>query len=121
MTGSHLPPRRLASLLVAGAATLALTLGASGALAEDGDFGQPIDFLHNVNQAPAPVNGTVWANGPKTPNGTAICTTPTQTGANVNTDCEGTNPHNETSIAVNPTTPPNIGGGPNDYQLAINP
>jgi BNR/Asp-box repeat protein len=113
--------RPLAILCVIGATTLALTVGASGALAEDGDFGQPIDFLHNVNQAPAPVNGTVWANGPKTPTGTAICTTPTQTGANVNTDCEGTNPHNETSIAVNPTNPLNILGGANDYQLAVNP
>ena len=34
--------------------------------------------------------------------------TPTQTTANVNTDCEGVNPHNETSIAVNPTNPLNI-------------
>ena len=84
--------RPLAILLVIGATTLALTVGASGALAEDGDFGQPIDFLHNVNQAPAPVNGTVWAKGPKTATGTAICTTPTQTDANVNTDCEGTEP-----------------------------
>ena len=113
--------RPLAILLVIGATTLALTVGASGALAEDGDFGQPIDFLHNVNQAPAPVNGTVWAKGPKTATGTAICTTATQTGANVNTDCEGDGPHNETSIAVNPTDPHNIIGGANDYQLGDQP
>ena len=30
-------------------------------------------------------------------------------------------PHNETSIAVNPTDPTNMIGGANDYQLAINP
>jgi hypothetical protein len=112
--------RRMA-ILLAGATTLALTLGASGALGEDNDFGQPIDFLHNVNQAPAPVTGTVWANGPRIPTGTAICTTPAQTGSNINTDCEGTNPHNETSIAVNPTNARNILGGANDYQLALNP
>jgi len=47
--------------------------------------------------------------------------------ANVNTDCDAsapngvTNPHNETSIAVNPTNPQNIIGGANDYQLGINP
>jgi hypothetical protein len=35
---------------------------------------------------------------------------------NANTDCEGSNPHNETSIAVNPTNPLNIIGGSNDYQ-----
>ena len=43
-------------------------------------------------------------------------------GANVNTDCETTlGPHNETSIAVNPTNPDNIIGGANDYQLGLNP
>jgi len=45
----------------------------------------------------------------------------------VNTDCDSTapngisNPHNETSIAVNPTDTSNILGGANDYQLGINP
>jgi hypothetical protein len=112
--------RRLASLLV-GVTTLAMTLGATGALAVSGDFGQPIDFLHNVNQAPAPVTSTAWATGPNVTTGVAICTTASQTGTNVNTDCEGTNPHNESSIAVNPKDPLNILGGLNDYQLALNP
>jgi hypothetical protein len=120
MSGFRGRTRRVA-ILLAGVTTLTLTLGASGALGEDNDFGQPIDFLHNVNQAPAPVTGTVWANGPKIPTGKAICTTPVQTGSNINTDCEGTNPHNETSIAVNPTNARNILGGANDYQLAVNP
>jgi BNR/Asp-box repeat protein len=110
--------RRFATMLVGGA-TLLVALVATGALAED--ITQPIDFLHNVNQAPAPVNGVVWANGPKTPTGTAICTTPTQLTADVNTSCEGTGPNNETSIAVNPTNPNNILGGLNDYQLSLNP
>jgi len=40
----------------------------------------------------------------------------------VNTDCErAPGPHNETSIAVNPTDHNNIIGGANDYQLALNP
>jgi hypothetical protein len=54
---------------------------------------------------------------------TAICTTGPQSGPNFNTDCETTSagPHNETSIAVNPTNPDNIIGGANDYQLAVNP
>jgi hypothetical protein len=120
MTGPLVRHRRLASLLV-GATTLALTVGTAAVVAEGGGISQPIDFLHNVVQAPAPVAGTVWASGPNVPTGTAICTTPTQTGANVNTDCEGTNPHNETSIAVNPTNPLNFVGGANDYQLSINP
>ncbi len=120
MTGPLGRYRRLASLLV-GATALALTVGTAAVVAEGGEITQPIDFLHNVVQAPAPVAGTVWANGPNVPTGTAICTTPTQLGSNVNTDCEGTNPHNETSIAVNPTNALNFVGGANDYQLSINP
>ena len=82
---------------------------------------QPVDFVHNVVNAPAPVAGTVWSNGPNVKTGTAICTTPTSTAANVNTDCEENGPHNETSIAVNPTNANNIIGGANDYQLSLNP
>jgi hypothetical protein len=37
----------------------------------------------------------------------------------VNTDCEGTSPHNETTIAINPTNPLNEIGGANDYQLSV--
>jgi hypothetical protein len=71
----------------------------------------------------APVAGAVFGSGPAVKTGTAICTTPTQTAANANTDCETTSvgPHNETSIAVNPTDPLNIIGGANDYQLGLNP
>jgi hypothetical protein len=82
---------------------------------------QPLDFTHNGVDAPAPVPGTVWSNGPKVKTGTAICTTPMSTAANVNTDCEENGPHNETSIAVNPTDTNNMIGGANDYQLAVNP
>ena len=48
-----------------------------------------------------------------------ICTTSSSVAANVSTDCEGTAPHNETSIAVNPTNPLNMIGGANDYQLKL--
>jgi hypothetical protein len=48
-----------------------------------------------------------------------ICSTKTSTAANVNTDCEGNAPHNETSIAVNPTNPNNVIGSANDYQLFV--
>jgi hypothetical protein len=47
-----------------------------------------------------------------------ICTT-SSAAANVNTDCEGIAPHNETSIAVNPTNPLNMIGSANDYQLRV--
>ena len=47
-----------------------------------------------------------------------ICSTTTTSAANVSTDCEGLAPHNETSIAINPTNPNNMIGSANDYQLA---
>jgi hypothetical protein len=67
------------------------------------------------------VTSAVFGSGPRVKTGTAICTTPKQTTANVNTDCASTGPHNETSIAVNPTDPDNMIGGANDYQLGLNP
>ncbi|HZT85663.1 MAG TPA: sialidase family protein [Gaiellaceae bacterium] len=107
-------------VLLLGLALLAFAaFGTSMAAADDQP--QPIDFVHNVSDAPAPVTGTVWANGPKVKTGQAICTTATSDAANVNTDCEENGPHNETSIAVNPTDPNNMIGGLNDYQLSINP
>jgi hypothetical protein len=46
-----------------------------------------------------------------------ICSTSWSAAANVNTDCENTiAPHNETTIAVNPTNPLNQIAGANDYQ-----
>jgi hypothetical protein len=106
---------------------VALCFGVAVAVAEDDP--QPVDFLHTHNglDADSPVTGGVFGSGSAFKTGTAICTTPTQTTANVNTDCDTagsngvTNPHNETSIAVNPTNPQNIVGGANDYQLGINP
>jgi hypothetical protein len=100
-----------------------LVLGGVAAFAEESL--QPVDFTHshNVVDAPAPVAGAVFGAGPKVKTGTAICTTMLSTAAeNVNTDCAPTaGPHNETSIAVNPTDATNIIGGANDYQLGLNP
>jgi hypothetical protein len=50
-----------------------------------------------------------------------ICSTETSSDPNVNTDCEQSGPHNETSIAVNPTNPLNMIASANDYQLRLNP
>ena len=115
----QLPRRRLAAVLVAGA-TLALTAAFAPVLGEDGENDQPVDFTHNVNDAPAPVAGAVFGTGPALKNGSKICTTATQNTANVDTDCEKTGPSNETSIAVNPTDESNMIGGLNDYQLGLN-
>jgi hypothetical protein len=116
--------RHLVPVLAGALAAAALALGASSALGDDGgDNQQPIDFTHNVADAPAPVAGAVFGNSPSVKTGHAICTTPTQTGDNANTDCDTTTagPHNETSIAVDPTDANHILGGANDYQLGINP
>ena len=82
---------------------------------------QPIEFTHNIFDAPAPVAGAVFGSGSALRPGDRICTTATQNTANVDTDCEKSGPSNETSIAVNPTNELNMIGGANDYQLAINP
>jgi hypothetical protein len=102
----------------------AIVIGAAWPLAGVADDNpRPVDNSHNVVDAPSPVTNAVFGTLPGVKTGTAICTTPTQTGANVNTDCEATSfgPHNETSIAVNPANPQNMIGGANDYQLALNP
>jgi len=104
------------------AAILVLVLGGSGVLAgDDGDLTQPIDFSHNGVDAPAPVTSAVFGTDGSLKPGQVICTTATSNAANVNTDCDRNEPHNETSIAVNPTNHDNIIGGANDYQLALNP
>jgi hypothetical protein len=109
---------KIAVLLGAAALVLAGVMPASA-----GDDPLPVEFTHNVRDAAAPVAGAVFGTGPATKTGTAICTTPTQTTSNVDTDCEttSTGPHNETSIAVNPTDAGNLIGGANDYQLGLNP
>lgn len=85
---------------------------------------QPIDFTHNVIGAPAPVSGASFDSTATDATGIALCSTTTSASANVNTDCNdprGVGPHNETSIAINPTDASNIVGGANDYQLSANP
>src|SRR5882672_12795463 len=103
-------------------ATVSVLVLSPLAVAAD-DNAQPVGFTHNVNDAPAPVPSAVFGTGPAVKTGTAICTTASQATANANTDCETTSvgPHNETSIAVNPTNVKNMIGGANDYQLALDP
>ena len=113
-------PRRFLALLASGG-LLVLAMGAGGpVLGGDGDNVQPIDFTHNVMDAPSPVNSAVFGTDGSLKPGQKLCTSSAQ-GANANTDCEATpGPHNETSIAVNPTDANNILGGANDYQLGFN-
>ncbi len=122
MAGWRRPGSRRIALIV-GASIAAVALVGGPVVAEQGgDEGRdlPVEFVHN-NLEDAPVAGAVWAAGPALKNGQAICSTAPTNDANVNVSCEGTAPHNETSIAVNPTDPDNLISGANDYQLAINP
>src|SRR2546421_6408183 len=111
--------RRPRSLSAFVAAIVALAVGA-GLATIFGQENQPVDFSHNVLGAPAPVAGAVFGSGPALHPGDLICTTPFQTSANVDTDCEKKGPSNETSIAINPTNEDNMIGGANDYQLGLN-
>src|SRR5216684_1222897 len=121
MGGRSLRGRR--SLTVASVLALcAFAIGGAVALGADP---QPVDSSHNAVNAPAPVPGAAWGTASSVTPGTAICSTSTSSAANVNTDCQSTQatgtigPHNETSIAINPTDSNNLIGGVNDYQLAL--
>jgi hypothetical protein len=92
------PPGRTAraAVLAAGCA-FGLSVALGGVLgAQEG--GRPVDITHNVVDAPAPVAGAVFGSGTQLHPGQRICTTATQTSANVDTDCEKSGPSNETSI-----------------------
>jgi len=104
------------------AAAVAVAVGQAFPAAAD-DNPRPVDNSRNVFNAPAPVATAQFQTGPSIKQGTAFCSTSTSSAANVNTDCAQSTvgPHNETSIAVNPTNPSNIIGGANDYHLTLNP
>jgi hypothetical protein len=103
------------SLVVLGVYSM---LGPTTSRAHAAGQGQP--FTHqksNVVQAildsgDGPINLGDFKNPPS-----PICATTTSSATNVNTDCELIAPHNETTIAVNPTNPLNIIASANDYQL----
>lgn len=105
---------------IAAAAALTICLGHVPIFGEE-DRDQPVDFAHNVVGAPAPVAGAVFGSGSSFHPGDRICSTSSQSAANVDTDCEKLGPANETSIAVNPTNALNLLGGSNEYQLGLNP
>jgi BNR/Asp-box repeat len=125
MAPLHLPrqaaPWRARTLLVIGS-TAALILSAlTPVLAKDGDAQLPVDhFLGTGVFAPVTGNSGIGVSNFKNRTG-LICTTPAQSGPNFNTDCEGNAPHNETTIAVNPTNPDNMIASANDYQLRLTP
>ncbi len=105
--------------------TLAMAVFALGsspvAVSADNPLPLPVTHQH-FNGVQGPItqqgDGVMPSSGPRMSSG-AICTTPSSSASNVNTDCEGNAPHNETSIAVNPTNSLNRIGSANDYQLTL--
>ncbi len=80
-------------------------------------FGESLSDLRS--EFLQPVNNPLLAGPPAT---SGALGTGGSTAANVNTDTEPiAGPHNETSIAVDPTNPKHFIGSANDYQLVPNP
>ncbi|HEV2235500.1 MAG TPA: hypothetical protein VGR57_02460, partial [Ktedonobacterales bacterium] len=119
--------------MIALTAVVAVALVAGGAYATLRSTGQrahadtplPLAITHqhyNAFETHPVTDGATASDGGQSdsrhPNAT-ICSTAFSPAANVNTDCEPTGPHNETSIAVNPTNPLNMIGSANDYQLSV--
>lgn len=107
----------IAGLALAGG-LLASGPGVAGA---DQPLPQPLTHrtMNFVQEAlTANADGTTGEAAYKNPS-SPICSTAPSNAANVNTDCEGLAPHNETSIAVDPGNANHLVGSANDYQLFL--
>jgi len=112
---------RARTLLVLGSALALLLTALTPVLAKKGEAQLPVDHFLQTNVF-TPISGNSGGGVSNFKNRTGlICSTATQTGANANTDCEGNAPHNETTVAVNPTDPNNMIASANDYQLRLAP
>ena len=113
--------RRLGLFLPVAAALVALLVQSFGVAADENP--QPVDNSRNALNAPAPDTAAQFGSAPKVKTGVAFCTSAPTGDLNVNTDCAQSTvgPHNETSIAVDPTNAMHMVGGVNDYQLSLNP
>lgn len=109
------------SLIAATALAVLAVSGTGGAhAADDGDALLPVTHEHRNPVEGVNLDGSPDSTGLRNTTG-LICTTGPSSAANVDTNCEGTSPSNETAIAVNPTNPLNVIGSANDYQLTLSP
>ena len=122
MAGSRRPGSRRFALIVGASISIVALVGGPVAAEEGGERDATSRSSSCTTTSRTPRSRAPSGRpGPALKNGDAICSTAPTNDANVNVSCEGTGPHNETSIAVNPTDPDNLISGANDYQLAINP
>jgi hypothetical protein len=114
----HSRRARTASLALGIAAVIFM---AGGTAAADSDSPLPPAITHeHFNDVDPLLNGDgSTSSGSSANTSSPVCSTTTSAAANVNTDCEGNAPHNETTIAVNPTNTSNQIGSANDYQLKL--
>lgn len=102
-------------VLVVAAAALAATFAGASARADGDAPDLPITHEHfNVVDPLAGANDGAVGESTYVNPSSPICST-----SGPSTDCEGNAPHNETSIAVNPTNTANLLGSANDYQLRL--
>jgi hypothetical protein len=119
----HVPRGRLSLLVVACAGAIAFVAGSAAPASAEGDVLLPVPhrlFNGAIGPLSAESEGPPAESAVKNPSG-PICTTDLTSGSDVSTDCGPAAPHNETTIAVNPTNPANMIGGANDYQLNLSP
>ena len=101
------------ALVVAATGLVAAFAGAAARSADPPDLPVTHEHFNVVDPLISSADGSAGESqyvSPPSP----ICSTP-----GPNTDCEGNAPHNETSIAVNPTNTSNLIGSANDYQLNL--
>jgi hypothetical protein len=120
---SHLRIAIAGTLFVLAGVMLSIALSTARVQAQNAQNRVPTTHLtFNGVVGPLTEGGDGTIAGQTTRNASGlICSTSTSSAANVNTDCEGPNPHNETTIAINPTNPFNRIGSANDYQLSVSP
>ncbi len=111
---------KLAALAVATAVLMLAGSMSNRVLAADNPLPQPVAHLTwNASDPLAAGDGTPNS-AQLTVTGGPICST-SSSQPNVNTDCEGVGPHDETAIVVNPKNALNLIAGANDYQITLTP
>jgi hypothetical protein len=109
--------RLLAGLAMAAVATVSLSTSIAAT-----DEPQPMETTHMQYDGwsqGSPAEGSATGDTSSRAASGPICSTAPTGAANVQVSCEGDAPHNETTIAVNPTNQLNIVASANDYEFRL--